>query len=281
MLRFAQYEPRKCGCHPERSEESQPSETGSRTTVGNSILCHFRTGLRDLALAAVVFVAGPVPSHVHAASWSVLAAPQATAPVGAMAHYFGWSPSIGVGAALDRGSAQVRLVGRYTALRSRVSALPETTKYMDNPETPQYDRMWIPTKWSTGLGGTVHHGSLVAELVIPQAFGLRWLRLVGGAGVATRKLNEGRQFEETMVDEHLMEVRTRVRKGIGESTVDLVGRLGIEVRVWETRRWSAWGGVSYQASFTEINAPGVPLDMRVDEVVQTGVFLCYHFGTHH
>jgi hypothetical protein len=146
---------------------------------------------------------------------------------------------------------------------------------MNDPATPGYDPTWVPITWANDLGGVVHHGSLAAEIALPAAFGVRRLGLIGGVGVGLRRLSEGRVFQEEMLGEDQFPVRIRVRKGVGEPTVDLVGRLGIGLALWETPRWSLSAEARYQASFAAINPPGISLDLRIDEVLQAGLVLTY------
>jgi len=251
----------------------------TRATVRNGVAPAFSASVRGFALAAAILVTNLFPSRATAAPWSVFLVPQASIPINLMTDYYGPSPSLGIGVGFERESVEFRLTGRYTALRSTVSALPETAKYLNNPATPRYDPTWIPT-WVTSLDGTVHHVSLTADLVIPRAFDIRWLRLIGGLGVGVRRLNEGRQFDETTLDEHRTEIRTRIRRGFGEPTVDLVGRIGVEIRIWEARTWSLWGEALYEASYAEINPPGISLDLRVDEMIRTGLVFALNRGRH-
>ena len=214
-------------------------------------LARHHTRSRGLSFAAGFCLASVLPLAAQARPWYCSLAPHASLPLTTMRESFGPSPTVALALGMASQPVGYRLAVAYTALHSTVDSLP----------------------------GTVHHGSVTADLIVPQAFTIRRLFLLGGVGLALRRLHEGRVIEERTTTREGYTVTTYPRVGFDEPVLDLVARLGMEIRLWRTARWSLAAEAIYQASYVLKNPPGVSLDLRVDELIQAGLVVSLHLGT--
>ena len=118
-----------------------------------------------------------------------------------------------------------------------------------------------------------HTFGLTAEVLMPRPLGIPRTHLIGGLGVATRKLTEGREIREEFIDNLGYTFFLVSRVAYDERAVDAVGRLGLAVDLLRGSRWALSAECLYQASYSVIEPDELELNMRIDESVTAGLAL--------
>lgn len=179
-------------------------------------------------------------ADAHGRTWSVSASPQLSVPTGMMAESFGLSPAGWVALGLRTRGAGGRLVVSYSGLRSEV---------VDHEST------------SHALG-------LSAELLLPRVLGVPRTYFIGGLGVLTRELTEGREIREEYDEPFPWYDIVRVEHDA--RVLDAVGRLGLGVEFLRGASWALSGECVYQASYSVVEPERLDLNLRVDESLRLG-----------
>lgn len=180
---------------------------------------------------------------------SLLASQQGVFPLTSMGAAYGPSPAVELGLGLNTSELSYRISAGYMMLLASRDTLPKP----------------------------VHHASAVGEVVIPRVFDSNRFYVTAGIGVGTRQLPEGRMLvAERKVDAPwspygYYTVLDTSFAGHGARVADLIGRVGVGLRVHRSPRWNAGLELRYQAAYGIGNPAGVELDMRADEMVGLGL----------
>ena len=202
----------------------------------------------------VLVLAGLTPAQetmsADGGKWFLFGSAAARQPINDMNKSFGIGPSLAYGAGHRMPGLTMRGSLGYNALRC------DATDSLGND-----------------LSGVVHQASFVMDGLLPQAFGIPRTYLIGGLGVAVRRLREGRIIMRPGKNEFGMaDIITR-HLGYDDPFIDAVVRVGAGYQLLDGGRWKLNVELLAETGLSLWGDSEIDIDLRVDESVQAGLAL--------
>ena len=214
------------------------------------------SGMIALALTASALVhpafAQNAPAQMASpeSRWFLFGAAAARQPINDMNRSFGVGPSLAYGVGYRMPGLTMRGSLGYSALRCDAA-----------------------DSLGNDLSGVVHQASFVMDGLLPEAFGISRSYLIGGVGVAVRRLHEGRIIVRPGRNEWgRPDLLTRYM-GYDDPFVDAVVRVGAGYRLFDGGRWRLNVELLAETDVSVWGDSEIDLDLRVDESVQAGLSL--------
>ena len=217
-----------------------------------------RTASIRLILTSFVFAwwfcpavgADPVPYEPAGSRWFLHAGTSALVPLSDMNASFGVGPAATLGAGRVFEQFTFRGNATYRALQCTAS-----------------------DSLGNDLSGTVHQTGICAEVILPGLLITDRGYIIGGLGLAYRKLREGRVIRRMYITRHGLPASSVRHLGYDDPFVDVTARLGAGVCLWNTGRWKLNAECVYETDFALWGDTEIKYDLRTDESIHAGLQL--------